>query len=190
MVNIRTKKGNKTMKSVRFFAMFVFMAFATGGFADYLVYWTVNNATDMYTEDPIEFDYATISAVDSSSPDNPITLYQYDNDMQKTPAYEIAPSESDQTSFQTPAYSGPVSPVDWSSIDYFFVRLWSDLDSSNPLGWERYAKSDVESSIWNTEATGSQTTIPFTVSRVVPEPTSALLMLLGMAGLALRRRHA
>ena len=184
---IAKKKGNKKMRSVKFFAMLALATFATCSFADFLVYWTVDGATDKYTATPIEFDYATISAVDSSSPEDSIMLYQYNEDGQKTGATEIAPSSDDATSFETPVYSGTsVSTLD--DIDYFFVRLWGESDEL--LGWGRYAKSDVESSIWNTTAIGEQTSTPFTVSEVVPEPTSALLMLLGMAGLALRRHRA
>ena len=52
------------------------------------------------------------------------------------------------------------------------------------------AGSDVSASFGNMSGTGSTNTFLSSSWTAVPEPTSGLLMLLGMAGLALRRRRA
>jgi len=70
----------------------------------------------------------------------------------------------------------------------FLVELYSD-GSSERVGWAtipyntamQYAFSDI---------TKQKLASLYTVTQAIPEPSSGLLLLLGMAGLALRRRRA
>lgn len=72
----------------------------------------------------------------------------------------------------------------------FVLELYAEdgrlLAHSDPIAYqvvEKFATTDP----WNADF---RPTSPFTDWQVVPEPTSGLLVLLGMAGLALRRKRA
>ncbi len=75
-----------------------------------------------------------------------------------------------------------VTMFDSTTPDYFFVDQYTVTGASDSTG----AASIVDET-WNFGATMYS---GVTASAPVPEPTSGLLMLLGMAGLALRRRRA
>ena len=84
-------------------------------------------------------------------------------------------------------YVGFASSPAFSS---FLVELYTD-DSSERVGWatipysmvmQNYALRNI------TDPSQAQAKL-YTVTQAIPEPTSGLLLLLGMAGLALRRRR-
>ena len=75
----------------------------------------------------------------------------------------------------------------------FDCRIIGKLKDGNGADWT--LTSDAIAGTWDVPSIGDlklATAIPagWTVTGAVPEPTSGLLMLLGMAGLALRRRRA
>ena len=76
----------------------------------------------------------------------------------------------------------------WGMIDRsltgntFLFELYNE--SNEKVGWQSASYSDLAEFITD----GSSGHGTYTLTSVVPEPTSGLLMLLGMAGLALRRR--
>ena len=75
---------------------------------------------------------------------------------------------------------------DYNSSSTFLFELFNEEDDvvgwlSTPIGIDFIATSSSQ--------TGS-TASAYTLSQVVPEPTSGLLMLFGLAGLALRRKRA
>lgn len=157
-----------------------FAMVATGAFADYLVYWEIDGAHDMYTNQSIEFDYATISTVDSSGVKT--ELYQCDANGVKSEYTRMYSAEDDKTSTDAAVYSGPVS---LDNIDYYSIGLYSMTDEL--LGWKNVSMSEMVSHYWESGIEGHGGGSPLKVSAVVPEPTSALMMLLGLAALALKR---
>ncbi len=79
-----------------------------------------------------------------------------------------------------------VGEFDSDSVSYFMVELWDD--SENRVGWQRYGVSSLLSFIWRDGMPGGGATA-LTVQQIIPEPTSGLLLLVGGALLALRRRR-
>jgi len=88
------------------------------------------------------------------------------------------------------------SPVwEWGSYDLsgasFFVELLND--NLDPLGRSYYASYASLGSFMDRNDTGSgdpsTTAQTYTFYFAIPEPTSAMLMLLGVAGLALKRKR-
>jgi len=86
-----------------------------------------------------------------------------------------------------PLYSGFAASA--SSGTYLF-ELWQEDSAGNAsrVGWATYGYAQLADFIYKTMAEGAGAT-PLTVA-AVPEPTGALLLLIGISGLALRRRKA
>ena len=148
-----------------------------------LLYWTVSDAKGDANSgkqgDDIPFYYATVKA------DNTLlNVYDANGDTGYWKIYADAETLPG-TSTGLAAYSGAFSTANVSS---FLVELWSA--SGDRVGWQSYSASSVANSIWQgdtpTSQTGAQALV---VSAVVPEPTSGMLLMLGGALLALRRRR-
>lgn len=135
---------------------------------DNYIYWMVENAH--YYEEPgygIPFAYATIS-VDGGA------------------TYLSPAAASDETGFSTDGvYSGA---FDSANATTFLVELWA-AGSDERVGWMRYSAAALSDYFYQNAGTHGEGS-PFVVSAVVPEPTSGLLSLFGLAALALRRKRA
>ena len=70
------------------------------------------------------------------------------------------------------------------------MELWNAEDKR--VGWRTYTKEEMlaAGSIWKEDGVPAGGVSVFAVGQVIPEPTSGLLLLLGGALLALRRRRA
>ena len=134
---------------------------------DSYLYWMVSNAH--YYEEPgysIQFDYATISVDDGTTYLSPAVA-----------------SDGTRLSSDGGVYSGLFDSV---NVKSFLVELWDD-NKDDRVGWMRYSASSLSDYFYqNAGAHGEGS--PFVVSQVVPEPTSGLLSLFGLAALALRRK--
>lgn len=117
----------------------------------------------------------------------------------------IASKTAGSLAFDTKALTvsfgaGKYGPVDATAAgitdtskkyDFYFV-VFNDSDATKATEYAMASASNVEYSSMASKFTASgvfSASTPWT-STAVPEPTSGLLMLLGMAGLALRRRRA
>ena len=170
------------MKSItaKLVAMTVLALVATSGVAeDSYLYWMVENAH--YQDDtPVSFDYATISGIEGDS-STYLSLYRGETDY----GYFAGSSGSDPYSFSAP-YSAKIP--DGQNYESFMIELWTGLpnDAHSQVGVASYSRSTLEAYMLH------QATQPFgsylLVSAVTPEPTSGLMLLLGLAALGLRRK--
>lgn len=146
------------------------------------IYAMVSDAKNVYNDNPIEFSYMTVKG------DGMDYLYYYTFDGSTTSAtgYQALDSNADNRS------TGAVLWDATSSTDEpyqtFLFELWTDQNTR--IGWQNYTLAQLSKGVYENGAVGSGDLKPFTVSEVIPEPTSGILLLLGMAGLALRRRRA
>ena len=165
----------KKMITVLAAAFLINNAFA----ADSYLYWLVDQAR--YGSTPVEFNYATIKAVDSEN-STLLNLYSGGSDLGST-ELEAAGGYS-SSSYGAPS-TGVYAGFSGTPLS-FLVELWADADSANPVGSQSYSYAMVSDYI-SGSMTGNGS--PLRVTEVVPEPTSGLMVLLGMAMLALRRRR-
>ena len=146
--------------------------------ADYqYLYWMVDETHDT---DQYQFTYATVKADDSSY------LYLYDQDG-KTGSFKFYASDvvagADTGLFTSAGYAGLGEGSYVGST--FLFELWNQ--DNEKVGWKSVSYSALAGNVFANTQSGSGST-PFVVSNVIPEPTSGMLLLIGIAGLALRRR--
>lgn len=124
---------------------------------------------DEYTGKAVEFTYATFSVPAYSG--------------YSRVAVGGVPNGSVSSGTTTSFYIGD----DTTTFNTFLVELWlTSLEEKQLVGYKEYDRSAFVDSIYNSSGTGSGT--PFAITGVIPEPSSALLLLFGLAGLAIRRR--
>ena len=129
-----------------------------------------NGVLDYTGHNNVTFDYATFSLARGSTDYltvNGVGNAVFSDDTGRRTATSFAVGD-DSTTFNT-----------------FVVELWVNgvLD---PVAWQSYTSSQIASYIITKNGSGSGDTLYIT--QVIPEPTSALLLLFGLAGLAIRRR--
>ena len=157
------------MKMMKLLAALAVMGVASVHGADnQLLYWALGD-TD------ITYDYATIDAYLNDG--SILNLEWYNGNFSYGPYFEMEPGVS--------AGAGLFNSA---AVDSFFVQLWTWSDDSSAVGWQRYAKSSIEDKFFFSADT-PPVQQPFYATGIIPEPTSGLLLLFGVAGLALKRRR-
>ena len=152
-----------------------------------LLYWTVSDAkfdaNSGKAGAQAQFAYATISADGGET-----YLRAYDQNGQTdywklyATGYASTMELNDSTGA---AYYGAFDSDDVTSLK---VELWNA--SNEKVGWQTYGMSSLMESIWKGDTPGGSGATAFHATSFVPEPTSGLLLALGGALLALRRRRA
>jgi len=165
------------MKAIKMLAVlsFAFAAFAANASGDSYLYWMVgDDVYNLISGEPTTFDYVTVKANGS---DQYLSWYNQGSSVPEGTQMYV-----DESGYGT-------SAAYWGKFEYradttFLFELWNEdgslagfLDSS----W-------VPSTAIATGDTPSGGSV-YTLTGVVPEPTSGLLSLFGLAALALRRRR-
>lgn len=166
------------MKTIKMLAILTiaFAASAASAIDSYL-YWMVDGAKNQYNNQTINFDYATIKADNSDSFLNLYSPNDTTSDFQGLVSTGYPDASTSSTGEAYAAFTGNVTT--------FLVELW--MENGTRVGWQNYNYSTLLAD-GNIGGSGSAATGPLAVSSVVPEPTSGLMMLLGLAALALKRR--
>ena len=159
------------------------LAFAPLAATADLLYWMVDPNNLTWSESSgktgtVAFEYASVRVEGASEP-----LHNFDQEG-ATEYWQLYKDE-DNASAPLIAYSGS---FDRNSVSRLKVEVW-DLDDQL-VGWWYYGVAEVSSYIWPEGSRPESGATPLAVTQMVPEPTSGMLVLLGLAGLALRRRRA
>lgn len=174
-------KMNKNIAKFLAVAAVVMMAGAAS--AKY-VYCMIENAN--YEGNAIDFSYATVS-IDGG--------YSYLDFYTPAGVVGNAIQSDSQEGYQN--YSagartgtGAYAQFDDDTPEYttFLFELFASND--NRVGWQQYSLSALIAAKAVGDTTSASEATVFKITNVIPEPTSGILLLLGMAGLALRRRKA
>ena len=168
------------MKTLKF--MFLFAAVAAAGAVqadvDSYFYWMLDKpvtyssgaGSDLEGKN-VEYTYAKVR---TDGGDNYLTLY--------------STSGSLNTDTLSAAQGGVAGFSSADSFSTFLIELYSwNGGSSEKVGWTTLSYNQAGNYIRN-DVTAPGSSNYYLVSQVVPEPTSALLSLFGLAALALRRR--
>jgi len=162
------------MKSLKLTVAAVVVAFAATTLADSVLYWMLDNPT--YNDEPVAYDYAKVKTDADTS-----YLYAWNESVNTgmDRAYVLGGDDGYSTGGVYSGFDG--------TVNTFLIELYTD-GSSSPIAWQSvsYAQAYATGSITSTMQSGGANV--YKISQVVPEPTSGLLLLLGFAGLALRRR--
>ncbi len=141
--------------------------------ADYL-YTMVENAGDLWGS-ALLFDYMTVSIDDGASN---LQIHNTSGTAVGTHANSIEPAKNSTS----PYYFYFDEEL---SSERFFVQLWNS-GQSEALGWTTLEFDSVSENIFGGTSSGGAK--PLVLTSFVPEPSSGILMLLGLAALAMRRK--
>lgn len=146
-------------------------------FADYL-YCFVDEPE--YNGTKVQYDYATVAVagVGGANPSDSLEFY----------AGGATTSSGDAMSRTSTEALYAELPLDYSSYSTFLFELWS-MESDKRVAWNVFSISaaDAHGNIVKGYSTSGGT--PLTVTEVIPEPTGGVLVLLGLAALAVRRKN-
>lgn len=137
--------------------------------ADMMLYWTVDPKVKGY-------DYAVIYGI-SHDKENNVDVYKALDAVTAGSAIDTNVSVSKK---EIPGTGG-------SEYANYIVRLFNNSEVTYESSI--YSYNSLAAHVWATDMLSMKATEAF-VFRAVPEPTSGLLLLLGVAGLALKRKRA
>ena len=177
------------MKKILFVAMM--LAAADAAVADYAyLYWEVNPPAggDSFLTEGREFDYAYLRVVDQGgnvlSDVGPLNNYDSLGNGPVTKVWSEDKSPALRT--EVPVFGDITGYA--SSLYGFVVEAYLDGDILWTSGAKYYDDLLAGKHIWSGDPSAMSGDIAV-ATYMVPEPTSGLLFLLGLAGLALRRRR-
>ena len=170
------------MKVVKFMAMFAAAVAVGASFADvdsYLYYMLDSGLTYSELAGPslagkaVSVDEDSYAKVSTDGGQTYLTLYS-------------AQGGSTGQDMLTYGNTGRVGFSSTPSFTSFLFEVYDGYDKK--LGWTTLAYDKESEFIYDTPSKAGATSV-FHITQLIPEPTSGLLLLLGAAGLALRRRR-
>ncbi|MBR3221582.1 MAG: PEP-CTERM sorting domain-containing protein [Kiritimatiellae bacterium] len=160
-------------------AAFVALAVMSARAEDSYLFWMIEQSPTAYSA--TQYDYATISQ-------DGVILHMYAEDAATGSATdlgtEVVPNDGGY-SMDEGAYAR-LNSVQGGS---FLVELWRD-GVDERVGYATYDWASIEPFIVDTFNQSGGIPLSVTQPDLVPEPSGGLLILVGLAGLALRRRRA
>ena len=168
------------MKSIiKFFSMAAIAAFAMSSARaeDSYLYWLVDSSVhNLISGEAATFDYATVKVSGSDT-----YLSWYNQGSSTANGWQMYVNDAGGTSA---AYWGTFN---YTSGSTFLFELWNEVSGGDDtlVGFLETPWVSSSSIASGTDASGAT---PYVLTGVVPEPTSGLMMLLGLAALALKRR--
>ena len=175
------------MKTLMKFGAVAAVALACGAAsADYL-YGMIDDAYYYYNGENPTFNYFTVKGKPNDNKyTDALPIYTYtEQDDDYTTTF---PSDNTGHSSSGAPNDGFYVKFDGDATSYqtFLFEMFNN-NATERVAWQEFTYKDVEKYVFNGDADQVPAN-PLVVSRVVPEPTSALLSLFGLAALALRRR--
>ena len=169
---------NSLMKKLVAVAAIALAANSAVAAIDSYLYWMVSPSVYNYLDpsSPVDYTYATVRLAGEGNEDTYLSWYNQGSDT----------AGGTKMGYYSPdggtlaAYWGSDSVV-YNVGSTFLFELWNE---GEVVGFAN-ATPGASYFVSGTSATGGS---PYVLTGVVPEPTSGLLMLFGLAGLALRRR--
>ena len=166
------------MKALKAFAAFAVAASALSASADVdsYLYWMVGDTVTYDTTyvsggGSVDYVYAKVSTDGGAT-----YLNLYDT------------TDSLDTDMLDKGVTGAAGFSSSPAFSSFLIELYNDDDQK--VGWTTLPYSTAMANYVYNNPTAAGSPSVYTVSQVIPEPTSGLLLLLGLSGLALRRRRA
>lgn len=150
---------------------------------DSYLYWMVSDANMGGTD--FNFEYAKVKVIPVEGNDYYLNIYDTatSTDTGYSELYSDLGDPNSSESF-VPVFSGTFSS---DNVNSFIVELFNDQDEQ--IGWQTYSWDAAQGYVFSGNNLSGGTGIDaLVVSAVTPEPTSGVLMLLGGALLALRRK--
>ena len=181
------------MTFVRFSVVLGFAAAVQSASADYL-YCMIEGAS--YNDNrSVSFDYARLTT-DGGYSYRTFYVLSGDDSVQELNGYDgrsqkLQSDRPDSTS--SVGGVGVYADIGSYETDYgdYTTFLFELLLGGEVVGNKGYNYSEIAEYVYNTsDPLAKSASEPLVVSQVIPEPTSALLLLFGLAGLAIRRRKA
>ena len=171
-------------------ALILAMAVAAATAQASVLFWQVHDVYDVARGNKIAFDYLTIKNADTGE-----MLYFYEGTI-KGSNQEWLSDDGDPYSASNLVSGDFTYNGSESSIKSFLVQLYDEHD--NRVAWQYYNANDLSDHILDnagdafdafSEGGSGGKAYPAVFSAMIPEPSSGMLMLFGLAALALRRRR-
>lgn len=172
------------------FMILAALACATMARADYL-YWSV----DLNENSPYSFNYATIKGVDGNTTSTLGFYGSSSSEQVGTKLYTANYGVNNDYTLGTETGSAFTNVDDYKNKtgSSFLIELWTDGATQDAaatrVGYTSLLYSSLAQYIYSDMATTGASPYVVTDAQIVPEPTSGLLALLGVAALALKRKQ-
>ena len=147
--------------------------------ADAYLYFMVKGA-EFKSGEKANFDYATVRFENS---DSYLSLYNTSGTAAGTKVASDGQNSTEMADLGFGYYAGFAG--DASALT-FLVELWSSSNDGTLVAYQTYVGAEILGHIFGSANAGGSS--PLTVTAVVPEPSCALLLLIGISAIALRRR--